>query len=262
MSEGAVTANDVEKSKSDERKRQRHAKLLGLLRRAWKFDEDELAEAAADALLRPWRARYLRLAKAAKWLSYTAAFHHFMTLTIFGAAALVGLQCELAVPGTRQTDIPILNLLDDLVVSIFAFEIMVKVCAEGLTPWHYFHETWNRFDFFVVFAVAFFYLPFMPSGGSTVAMLRLLRLLRVLKLIHALPELQVIVEALINGFGSITFVTVILFIFFYVYAIIGLLLFARADPEHWGTLQLALVSLFRIAGFDGWYPFLSRAAAR
>ena len=61
----------------------------------------------------------------------------------------------------------------------------------------------------------------MPDLSSLLSMLRLLRLMRVLKLVKAFPELRIIIEALIAGFGSISFVTVILFIFFYLYANIG-----------------------------------------
>ncbi len=89
-----------------------------------------------------------------------------------------------------------------------------------------------------------------------VAMLRLLRLLRVLKLVKALPELRIIIEALISGFSSITFVCVILFIVYYLYANIGMMIFARNDPAHFGNLQDAMTTLFRLATFDAWSDLL------
>jgi hypothetical protein len=100
-------------------------------------------------------------------------------------------------------------------------------------------------------------LPFMPNVSSLLGMLRLLRLLRVLKLVKALPELRIIIEALISGFGSIFFVTIILFMFFYLYANIGLILFSGNDQTHFGNLQLALMSLFRAATMDDWTDIMS-----
>jgi len=97
----------------------------------------------------------------------------------------------------------------------------------------------------------------MPNVSSLLGMLRLLRLLRVLKLVKALPELRIIIEALISGFGSIFFVTIILFMFFYLYANIGLILFSGNDPTHFGNLQLALLSLFRAATMDDWTDIMS-----
>lgn len=83
-------------------------------------------------------------------------------------------------------------------------------------------------------------------------MLRLLRLLRVLKLVKALPELRIIIEAIISGFTAISFVTVILFIFFYLWANIGMLMFSQNDPSSFGNLQSALQTLFRLSTFDTW----------
>jgi len=128
----------------------------------------------------------------------------------------------------------------------------VKVVAEGLTPLRFFHDAWNCFDFGIVFACYVFMLPFMPNLSSLLGMLRLLRLLRVLKLVKALPELRIIIEALISGLGSISFVTIIVFMFFYLYANIGLIMFSENDPMHFGNLQLALQSLFRAATMDDW----------
>jgi voltage-gated sodium channel len=61
----------------------------------------------------------------------------------------------------------------------------------------------------------------LAGGGGFVPMLRLLRLFRVLKLLKTVPQLMIIVNALINGFRSIGFIGVILFLFFYIFGIIG-----------------------------------------
>jgi voltage-gated sodium channel len=129
---------------------------------------------------------------------------------------------------------------------------VVKLVAEGRRPLHYFADNWNKFDFFIVAACYVFFAPALAGMRSMVSMLRLLRLLRVLKLVKALPQLRIIIEALISGFGSISFVTVILFIFFYLYANIGMMFFLRNDPAHWCNLQTALTTLFRLATLDGY----------
>jgi voltage-gated sodium channel len=92
----------------------------------------------------------------------------------------------------------------------------------------------------------------MPDVSSLVQMLRLLRLLRVLKLVKALPNLQQIVEVIISSASSISFVTIILFMYFYLLANIGMIMFAANDPEHFGRLQFALLTLFRQATTDNW----------
>ena len=157
-------------------------------------------------------------------------------------------------PGLEQVvpPNPALDFCDNVILVIFTIDVVVKMIAEGNRPGHYFADSWNCFDFFIVAACFVFMLPFMPDVGSMLAMLRLLRLLRVLKLVKALPELRIIIEALINGFGSISFVTIILFMFFYLCANIAMILFGENDPMHFGDLTLSLMSLFRAATLDDW----------
>ena len=47
---------------------------------------------------------------------------------------------------------------------------------------------------------------FTPAAGNMIAALKLLRLLRVLKLVKSLPQLAVLVNALLMGFSSIGFI--------------------------------------------------------
>ena len=108
---------------------------------------------------------------------------------------------------------PLMGLLDSVVLAIFVFEIVVKMGAEGNKPWRYFIDPWNIFDFFIV-AVCF-----MPFGGSGAAVLRLARLLRVLKLVNALPKLQVLVSALLKSLPSMGYISLLLGMLFYTYAV-------------------------------------------
>ena len=85
-----------------------------------------------------------------------------------------------------------------------------------------------------------------------ITMLRLLRLLRVLKLVKSLPQLQLIVDALVQGLASIGYIGVILVLVFYVFAILGMTLFRKNDPWHFGTLARAMLTLFRCSTLEDW----------
>eukprot|EP01052_Picozoa_sp_SAG31_P036492 SAG31_NODE_4563_length_3135_cov_6.260359_3_plen_51_part_00 len=41
-------------------------------------------------------------------------------------------------------------------------------------------------------------------------------------------------------------------IFFYIFAILGVTLFGKNDPFHFGSLGKAMLSLFRIATLEDW----------
>ena len=97
---------------------------------------------------------------------------------------------------------------------------------------------------------------FAPGSGSGSTILRLLRLLRVIKLAKTFPQLALLVNALINGLGSIGYVGLILLLTFYVFSILGLILFQEADPWSFGSLHLTVFTLFRSATLDNWYETL------
>lgn len=171
-----------------------------------------------------------------------------MTVAIISAGILVGIEAEI----TRPEDYPLLDVLDNVILAIFTLEIVVKIVALGKEPHSFFRESWNVFDFIVVFTCLVFLLPVAPKIGSLVSMLRLIRLLRILKLTKAFPQLRIIVEALVSSLGSMIFVIVLLFMYFYLSANIAMILFGRNDPMHFGTLQSALMTLFRLATLDAW----------
>jgi voltage-gated sodium channel len=48
-------------------------------------------------------------------------------------------------------------------------------------------------------------------------------------------------------------------IIFYIYAVTGYHLFHERDPEHWGTLGSALLTLFGIVTLEGWIEVMEAA---
>src|SRR6185503_20028375 len=81
---------------------------------------------------------------------------------------------------------------------------------------------------------------------------RLVRILRVLRLLKALPRLRMIVHALIDSFSSMGYVSFLLFLLFYIYAALGVSLFAHIDPLHFGRMERAFITLFQSLPLDGW----------
>lgn len=196
----------------------RRGVIVRSLRLAWGFEDEELRE--RGALTR----RYLVLASAAHRMAHAPWFQYFMTATICLAGVVVGISTDKSIPGARFQS-PVLAAIDNLILAVFTLEIAVKMVALGLHPLWFFLDRWNCFDFVIVATCFVFKAPQLENRGNLVAMLRLLRLFRVLKLLRAFPELSIIVEALTAGVASISFVLIILFIFYYVYANIGMLLF-------------------------------------
>ncbi|HSL60262.1 MAG TPA: ion transporter [Desulfotignum sp.] len=175
--------------------------------------------------------------EAASW------FHNGIIGVIVFAGLLVGLETYPAVVSGYG---PLLHTLDVLVLSIFSVEILIKLIARYPRPQQFFTDPWNVFDFVIVAAC------FLPFAVKYAMVLRILRLLRVLRLIRAIPRLQIVVEALLKSLPSMGYVSILLFVLFYVYAVMGTFLFAGNDPIHFGTLQASFLSLFRIVTLEDW----------
>jgi voltage-gated sodium channel len=54
-------------------------------------------------------------------------------------------------------------------------------------------------------------------------------------------------------------VIMLMSVIFYIYAITGFHLFADADPERWGTLGSALLTLFQLVTLEGWVEVMQTA---
>lgn len=170
-------------------------------------------------------------------------FQGFITFVILLAGALVGLETY---SGFATRNAAALSFAQNAVLGIFVVEILIKMGAHGRYPWRYFRDGWNVFDFLIVAAC------FLPVGSEYAMVLRLARLLRVLKLVRALPKLQLLVTALLKSIPSMAYVTLLLFLLFYVYGCAAVFLFGANDPVHFEDLETAMLSLFRVVTLEDW----------
>ncbi len=176
-------------------------------------------------------------------IAHAPAFGNFITFVILFAGVLVGVETY---PDLHEIYHGQLHALDVIVLAIFTAEVVIKMGSHGSRPWLYFRDPWNVFDFVIVAAC---YLPF---DGSAVTVLRLLRLLRVLKLVNALPKLQILVAALLKSIPSMVYVSILLGLLFYVYAVAAVFLFGENDPVHFEDLQTSMLTLFRVVTLEDW----------
>jgi voltage-gated sodium channel len=170
-------------------------------------------------------------------------FQHGITIVILLAGVLVGVETYQEFAARHET---VMHLLDQIIIWIFVAEVVIKMGAEWPRPLRYFLDPWNVFDFIIVAAC------FMPVDAQYVMVLRLARLLRVLKLVRALPKLQVLVGALLKSIPSMAYVSLLLMLLFYVYAVAATFMFSRNDPVHFATLPLSMLSLFRAVTLEDW----------
>ncbi|XKE44583.1 ion transporter [Halomonas organivorans] len=136
--------------------------------------------------------------------------------------------------------------LDLAVTVFFLVEILIRMAAEQRLR-DFFARGWNVFDFLIVTA------SLIPLDDSEMVLLaRLLRIFRVLRLVSLIPELRILLAALVKSIPRMGYVALLMFIIFYIYAAIGSFLFAEVDDFLWGNIATAMLTLFRIATFEDW----------
>ncbi|NEO85829.1 MAG: ion transporter [Spirulina sp. SIO3F2] len=176
-------------------------------------------------------------------IAQSPLFQNLVLVAIVFASVLVGIETYDSIAQQHAT---LFNILDHLILWLFIAEAVIKIGAEGRQPWRYFQSSWNLFDFAIVIALI------LPIDDQYFVVLRTVRLLRVLRLLSALPDLQVVIRALFKSIPSMGYISVILFLVFYIYGVAATYLFGANDPIHFGSLQIALLSLFRVVTLEDW----------
>lgn len=129
--------------------------------------------------------------------------------------------------GQDSLSIQILEFLNYILAGIYTFEALFKIIGLGFK--RYFRDKWNCFDFFVVLGtIASIFITQYTTAtiGPATTFVRAFRISRLFRLIKRARRLKVIFETFIVTIPAITNVGGLLFLFIYIYSILGVFLFA------------------------------------
>ncbi len=169
-------------------------------------------------------------------------FEIFIIAVIIIASINIGVRTY----DVHESVIDVIFIIDIIITLIFIMEIAIRIIAED--KWQdFFKSGWNVFDItIIIFSV----IPLEFSEGILVV--RLLRIFRVLRLISFIPELRNLIDSLFASLQKISYITLLMFIIFYIYANAGSLMFSHINYELWGNMHNSLLTLFRIITFEDW----------
>lgn len=183
-----------------------------------------------------------RLRDRLELLRANKLFETFVIFVIIASALLIGAKTYEETSRFEQ----VMRWLDLGITLFFLFELMIRIAAEKRTL-DFFKKGWNIFDFLIVTA------SLIPIDDSEMVLLaRLLRIFRVLRLVSMIPELRILLSALVKSIPRMGYVALLMFIIFYIYAAIGSFLFESVDEKLWGNISLAMLTLFQVATFESW----------
>lgn len=148
--------------------------------------------------------------------------------------------------GETSTGMQWLEVLDFGVTLFFLLEITVRFLAEK-NKIDFFKNGWNIFDTIIVV------VSLIPINNADMAVLgRLIRIFRVLRMISIIPELRMLLNSLLKALPQLGYVMLLMFIIFYIYAAVGSTLFENINPQLWGNVSIAMLTLFRVMTFEDW----------
>ena len=176
-------------------------------------------------------------------IAESRGFQNFVLGVILFAAIIVGLETSHALADRHRA---LFAVAEMVVQAIFAAEIAIRLLAHGRRPMRFFADGWNVFDFAIVAT------SLLPEAGPVAVVARLARLLRVTRLVSMFPELRLIVTTMLRSIPSMGHVIMMLSLLLYVYGVLGIYLFREQDPERWGSLGAAFLTLFQILTLEGW----------
>jgi voltage-gated sodium channel len=169
-------------------------------------------------------------------------FETFVILVIVTSAMVIGAKTY-AIPVEVSR---VFVILDWGITLFFLTEIIIRMLAEQSLK-RFFSKGWNLFDFVIVVA------SLIPVDDSEAALLgRLLRIFRVLRLVSIIPELRVLLNAFLSAIPRMGYVSLLMFIIFYIYAAMGSMFFNQINPELWRNITVSMLTLFRVATFEDW----------
>ncbi|MEQ9307247.1 MAG: ion transporter [Marinoscillum sp.] len=175
----------------------------------------------------------------------TKEFQYSIIGLIIINAITIGLETS---PTINETAGPWLSEIDKYILVVFTLEIAMKIVAYRH---RFFTNPWDLFDFLIV-AIAL-----IPAAGP-LHILRTLRILRTARLIKNVPKLRLIIESLLKSIPSIGWIAVLLFMIFYIFAVIGTDLYQDQFPDNFGNIGKTFFTLFQIMTLESWSSGIAR----
>ena len=176
-----------------------------------------------------------------KKIDSSKLFQGAIIAVILLSALLIGAKTH----NLSANTVAMLALLDLGVTIFFVIELVIRYLADPNKK-RFFHSGWNIFDTVIVIG------SLIPAGGSGILLARLLRVFRVLRLVSMVPELRLLINALLKAIPRMGYIALLMFVIFYIYAAIGSMYFHQINEVLWGDVSISMLTLFRVATFEDW----------
>ena len=157
---------------------------------------------------------------------YNLVNHQYFEIFIMICILLNTLVMSMRYARMSKTYETTLESINYVFSAIFNLELILKLIGIGC---HYFHNSWNRFDFMIVLGtdIGFILNIFIGFNISTAAsIVRAFRILRIFRLMKSFGK--VILDAVVYIIPQITNIMSLIFLLLFIYSALGINLFSTA----------------------------------
>lgn len=185
------------------------------------------------------------------WLSklvYSSPFELFIGFIILANALSLAI---LTMPDISPEARDAALRFDQIAFTIYLVELALRIISYGWKPHKFFRHPWNVFDF-VVIGLS----PFLQ--GQTVV-LRLLRLLRLVRIFRFLPEVRILTTSIVRSLPPLLSLGVLISLLLFLYGMAGYYMFGTSLPNSWGSITVAMTTLFILLTLENFPNYLEEA---
>jgi voltage-gated sodium channel len=179
----------------------------------------------------------------------SSAFTAVVVAVILMNALVLGLQTY---PGLDRRFGEALDLLNGVFLAFFVVEILLRIASYLPRPWEYFRDGWNVFDFLAVS------LAFVPGLRENSTVLRLARLARIVRVVHLLPDVRILITAVVRSLPPLGSMAILTTLILFIYGMVGWQLFGEEEPQDWGTIGEAMLTLFAMLTLENFPQYMER----
>lgn len=183
--------------------------------------------------------------------SFLSTLQRVEASRLFQGAVIIIILLSALTIGAKTYELPpflerSLPTLDTAITLFFLLEILLRFVACPRKS-RFLANGWNLFDTVIVLG------SLIPLENADAVLIgRLLRVFRVLRLVSVVPELRLLINALLKAIPRMGYIALLMFVIFYIYGAVGAMFFAPVNERLWGDIALAMLTLFRVATFEDW----------
>ena len=192
-------------------------------------------------------------------LSHSIWFDTVILFAIFGNVIIL----YMAYFGAPDEHLYIIDTINFACTCIFIIEAIIKIFGLGKT---YFYSYWNVFDFALVVGSSIGIYYYFLIGAKDILLLNIARVFRVFRAFRMLEGFRyskILVDTLINTLPSLANISALLFLFIYIFAIIGIQCFAKIEyygyynqNANFRKISTSILSLLRFSTGENWGSFM------